>query len=72
MALLDKDKMMKGFGQAVDAVNGAADKTGEFIKENEIDKKAKNVLSGMDRELNRMVKDVKGYFKKDNQYKKKL
>lgn len=39
MALINKDKVLQGVGKAVDAANNAADKTENFIKENEIDKK---------------------------------
>ena len=33
MPLLNKEKMMDGFGKAVDAVNNAADKAGRYAKE---------------------------------------
>jgi len=39
MPLLNKEKMMDGFGKAVDAVNNAADKAGRYAKEKELDKK---------------------------------
>lgn len=39
MPLLNKEKMMDGFGKAVDAVNNAADKAGKYAKEKELDKK---------------------------------
>ena len=38
MPLLNKEKMMDGFGKAVDAVNNAADKAGKYAKEKELDK----------------------------------
>ena len=33
MPLLNKEKMMDGFGKAVDAVNNSADKAGKYAKE---------------------------------------
>ena len=36
MPLLNKEKMMDGFGKAVDAVNNAADKAGRYAKEKEL------------------------------------
>ena len=39
MPLLNKDKMMAGFGKAVDVVNDTADKAGRYAKEKEWDKK---------------------------------
>ena len=45
MPLLNKEKMMDGFGKAVDAVNNAADKAGKYAKEKELDKKIVSYLS---------------------------
>lgn len=42
MPLLNREKVLNGVGKAVDAVNHAADKTGEFVKEKEIDKKVEH------------------------------
>ena len=42
MPLLNKEKMMDGFGKAVDAVNNAADKAGRYAKE-VVTKEAKKV-----------------------------
>lgn len=42
MPLFNKEKMLKGFGKAVDGVNGAADKAARYAKEKEVDKKIDN------------------------------
>ena len=61
MPLLNKDKMMQGFGKAVDAVNNAADKAGRYAKEKEVDKKldhAADVVSREDKKIGKSIKDV--------------
>ena len=45
MPLLNKEKMLNGFGKAVDAVNNAADKAGRYAKEKELDKKINSAFS---------------------------
>lgn len=59
MPLLNKDKMMDGFGKAVDAVNNAADKAGRYAKEKELDKKIDNMAHS----LEEGVKDIGQSFK---------
>ena len=41
MTMINKEKVLKGVGKAVDAANNAADKAAAFAKEKELDKKAK-------------------------------
>ena len=43
MTMINKEKVLKGVGKAVDAANNAADKAAAFAKEKELDKKAKNM-----------------------------
>ena len=40
MTMINKEKVLKGVGKAVDAANNAADKAAAFAKEKELDKKA--------------------------------
>ena len=54
MSLLNKDKLMNGFGKVVDAVNNAADKAGRYAKEKELDKKIDNMAHS----LEEGVKDI--------------
>lgn len=44
MTMINKEKVLKGVGKAVDAANNAADKAAAFAKEKELDKKAKTWL----------------------------
>lgn len=43
MSLINKEKFLNGVGKAVDVTNKAADKVETFVKDNELDIKAKNV-----------------------------
>ncbi|MGN0317692.1 MAG: hypothetical protein ACI4E1_07110 [Lachnospira sp.] len=43
MSLINKEKAMNGFGKAIDATNNVADKVETFVKEKELDKKAKDL-----------------------------
>ena len=54
MPLLNREKVLNGVGKAVDAVNHAADKTGEFVKEKEIDKKVEHAAEVVGREMKRL------------------
>lgn len=45
MALINKEKVLNGVGKAVDVTNNAADKVSDYVKENELDKKALNVAN---------------------------
>lgn len=45
MGFINKEKVLRGVGKAVDATNNAADKVTDYVKENELDKKAKNMAN---------------------------
>lgn len=62
MPLLNKEKMMQGFGKAVDAVNNAADKAGRYAKEKELDKKLDHASEVVDREVKKVGKNIKEIF----------
>ena len=62
MPLLNKEKMMNGFGKAVDAVNQAADKAGKYAKEKELDKKLDHATEGVARETKKIGKGIKDMF----------
>lgn len=65
MPLLNKDKMMQGFGKAVDAVNNAADKAGRYAKEKELDKKLDHAADVVSREAPKIGKSIKDVFTSD-------
>lgn len=62
MPLLNKEKMMKGFGKAVDAVNNAADKTAQYAREKELDKKLDHATKVVAREAKKVGKSIKDVF----------
>lgn len=62
MSLLNKEKMMSGFGKAVDAVNHAADKAGKFAKEKELDKKLDHAADVVEREAKKIGRNIKDTF----------
>lgn len=62
MPLLNKEKMMDGFGKAVDAVNNAADKAGKYAKEKELDKKIDHAAEVVTKEAKKLVKKSRVYF----------
>lgn len=62
MALLNKEKMMNGFGKAVDAVNDTADKAGKYAKEHEWDKKAQHAVDVVKREAKNVGESLKEAF----------
>ena len=62
MPLLNKEKMMQGFGKAVDAVNNVADKAGRYAKEKELDKKLDHASEVVDREVKKVGKSIKEIF----------
>lgn len=64
MTLINKDKFLNGVGKAVDAANNAADKADQFIKENEIDKKAKNVANEFADGIKSVGTSIENLFKK--------
>ena len=41
MGLINKEKVLRGVGKAVDAANNAADKVHDYAKEKELDKRRK-------------------------------
>ena len=61
MPLLKKDKLMSGFGKAVDAVNNTADRAGRYAKEKELDKKLDNAVHSLEsgaRKIGREIRDT--------------
>lgn len=44
MGLINKEKVLRGVGKAVDAANDAADKVHDYAKEKELDKKAEEAV----------------------------
>lgn len=70
MPLLNKEKMMKGFGKAVDAVNNAADKAGRYAKEKELDKKLDHATEVVSREAKKVGKSIKDVFSDDKNREK--
>ena len=62
MPLLNKEKMMDGFGKAVDAVNNAADKAGKYAKEKELDKKIDHAAEVVTKEAKKVGKEIKSVF----------
>lgn len=62
MPLLNKEKMMNGFGKAVDAVNNAADRAGHYAKEKELDKKLDYATEVVAREAKKVGKSIKDIF----------
>ena len=43
MGFINKEKVLRRVGKAVDVTNNAADKVTDYVKENELDKKAKSM-----------------------------
>ena len=43
MGFINKEKVLRGVGKAVDVTNNAADKVTDYVKENELDKKDKSM-----------------------------
>ena len=64
MTLINKDKVLKGVGKAVDVANNAADKADHYIKENELDKKAKNVADEFSHGMKSVGQSIENLFKK--------
>ena len=62
MPLLNKDKMMNGFGKAVDAVNDTADKAARHAKEHEWDKKIDNMAHSLEKGVGEVGKGFKELF----------
>ena len=62
MPLLNKEKMMEGFGKTVDAVNHTADKVGRYAKEKEWDKKLNHATEVVSREAKKVGKSLKDVF----------
>ena len=72
MPLLNKEKMMDGFGKAVDAVNNAADKAGRYAKEKELDKKIDHAAEVVTKEAKKVGKEIKSVFSSENKQKKRI
>lgn len=62
MPLLNKEKMLNGFGKAVDAVNLAADKAEEFAREKELDKKLNHAAEVVSREAKKVGRNIRDTF----------
>ena len=62
MPLLNREKMVEGFGKAVDAVNNAADKAGRYAREKELDKKLDHATEVVSREAKKVGKSIKDIF----------
>lgn len=62
MPLLNKDKMMNGFGKAVDAVNNTADKAERYAKEKELDKKFVQMAHSLEEGVKEIGKNLKAAF----------
>ena len=45
MEFINKEKVLRGIGKAVDVTNEAADKVSVYVKEKELDKKALNAAN---------------------------
>ncbi len=65
MTLINKDKFLHGVGKAVDVANNTADKVDNYIKENEIDKKAKDFADDFGREIKKMGRKIEDTVKKN-------
>lgn len=64
MSLINKEKAMDGFGKAIDATNNAADKVENFVKEKELDKKAKNLAEDIGEGMKTVGKTIEETFSK--------
>lgn len=58
MSLINKEKFLNGVGKAVDVTNKAADKVGTFVKDNELDKKAKNAAKKAEKGIKKVGNKV--------------
>lgn len=56
MALINKEKVLSGVGKAVDVTNSAAEKVTTYVKENELDKKAKETAKNVASTVGKGVK----------------
>ena len=64
MTFINKEKVLNGVEKAVDVTNNVADKTQDYIKKNELDKKAKNMANGFGEGIKYVVKEIEGFFNK--------
>ena len=63
MAMINKQKVLNGVGKAVDVANNAADKAVTFAKENELDKKAKNMAKNLGDGIKSAGESIENLFK---------
>ena len=63
MTMINKEKVLKGVGKAVDAANNAADKAAAFAKEKELDKKAKNMAHTLEDGIKSAGESLENLFK---------
>ena len=54
MGLINKEKVLRGVGKAVDAANNAADKVHDYAKEKELDKKAEEAVHKTEKLIKRL------------------
>ena len=59
MGFINKEKVLRGVGKAVDVTNNAADKVTDYVKENELDKKAKCMTDEFGDALKSLGKSLK-------------
>ena len=59
MGFINKEKVLRGIGKAVDVTNEAADKVSVYVKEKELDKKALNAANEVGDAMKSCLKDEK-------------
>lgn len=62
MPLLNKEKMMNGFGKAVDVFNDTADKAALYVREKEWDKKIVRAADSLEKGVKNIGKNLKETF----------
>lgn len=62
MSLLNREKMVEGFGKTVDAVNDTADRIGKYAKEKQWDKKLDHAVEIVNREAKKVGQGIKDVF----------
>ena len=64
MGFINKEKVLRGVGKAVDVTNNAADKVTDYVKENELDKKAKSMADEFGDAMKSVGKSLEDTFSK--------
>ena len=62
MGFINKEKVLRGVGKAVDVTNNAADKVTDYVKENELDKKAKSMADELGDAMKSVGKSLEDTF----------